>query len=159
MPRNRKGVTLFEIMTVVTLAAIMMVMALPRLTEGRRAAAMAAARVQVESYLTTARAIAVRNAGKTQLVKSGNTLMIQADTGTGWITVVKPLELEGGYVKIKPSVNTIAFDSRGLATGLSATGEKFYLKIESGYGEGLKDSVCITHLGGLLDRKCGSGGP
>ncbi len=161
MPRTpRTGVTLLEVMTVVTLAAIMMAMAFPRLSESRRAAQLATARAQVETYLSVARSIAVRNGGKTQLVRNGNKLTIEAETGTGWVTMVNPLKLGGGSdVGLTSTTTTIAFDGRGLATGLSATGEKFYLKIESGYGSDLQDSICVTRLGGVLDRGCGSAGP
>src|SRR3712207_6233559 len=147
MRRNRKGVTLFEVMTVMVLGALMLAMAVPRLRESRRSAMMAAARTQVESYVTTARAIAIRNGGKTQIVKTDNSLMIQADTGTGWITVVQPVAFGGGTVSVKPTANTIAFDARGLATGLNAAGEKFHLKDEFGSGSEKRDSVCITSLG------------
>lgn len=160
MPRNRQGVTLFEVMTVVTLAAIMIAMAVPRLADGRRAASMAAARTKVESYITVARAIAVRNGGRTQLVRNGHTLTIEADTGTGWVTMVKPLKFGGtADVGLTSTTNTIAFDGRGLATGLSATGEKFYLKMESGYGSNVTDSICVTPLGGILGRGCGAASP
>jgi len=159
MLRNRKGVTLFELMTVVVIAGVMMLVALPRMSESRKSAGMSSARTQVESYLATARAVAIRNGGKTQLVRYGNTLMIQADTGTGWVTVVRPVELGAKNISITPSVNAMAFDARGLATGLNATGEKFYIQIASGYGAGTKDSVCITRFGAVLDRKCGQPAP
>ena len=158
MLRSQKGVTLFEVMTVMVLGAILLAMAVPKVRESRRAAMMASARVQAESYVTTARAIAIRNGGKTQLVRSDNTMMIQADTGTGWITVVPAVPFDGGKISIKPSVNTIAFDARGLAVGLGAAGEKIYVKDESGSSE-KKDSVCITRLGALLGQGCGSAAP
>lgn len=160
MLRNRQGVTLFEVMTVMTLAVIVIAMAIPRLANGRRAAAMAAARTKVESYIAVARAIAVRNGGRTQLVRSGHTLTIEADTGTGWVTMVRPLKFGGSSdVGLNSTTNTIAFDGRGLATGLSATGEKFYLRIESGYGSHVTDSICVTRLGGILGRSCGATSP
>jgi prepilin-type N-terminal cleavage/methylation domain-containing protein len=158
MLRNRKGVTLFEIMTVIVLGAILLAVTVPSVQNARRAAMMESARAQAESYVTTARAIAIRNGGKTQLVKLDNTLMIQADTGTGWITVVQPVPFDGGKVSLKLSVNSIAFDARGLAVGLNDAGEKIYLKDESGSSE-RKDSVCITRLGGLLDKSCGAAAP
>jgi prepilin-type N-terminal cleavage/methylation domain-containing protein len=160
MLRNRKGVTLFEVMTVLGLAAILLAMAVPQMSNSRRAAHMASARTQVEAYLGTARAIAIRNGGKTQLVRSGNTLTIEADTGAGYVTMLKPLKVGAGTdVGLNVTATTIAFDARGLATGLNATGEKFYLTVSSGYGAGLKDSVCISRLGALLDRNCGSAAP
>jgi prepilin-type N-terminal cleavage/methylation domain-containing protein len=160
MLRNRKGVTLLEVMTVVTMGAIMMVFALPKMQSSRTAASMSSARTQVESYLAVARAIAVRNGGKTQLVRYGNTLMIRADTGTGWVTMGKPVELDAtANVTLDATASTISFDSRGLATGLNAAGEKFYFTVASGYGAGAKDSICVTRFGALLDKKCGAAPP
>jgi prepilin-type N-terminal cleavage/methylation domain-containing protein len=158
MLRNRKGVTLFEIMTVMVITAIVMVVAVPRVGSSRHAAAMAAARTQVESYLATTRAIATRNGGRTQLVRSGNTLTIQADTGTGYVTMVKPMQIDASSNITLGGTATapIAFDARGIASGLNASGEKFYLTVSSGYGAGMKDSVCITRFGAVLDRNCGA---
>ena len=159
MLRNRKGVTLYEIITVATLAAIMLAFAYPRMSEARRAAALASARTQVESYLALARTIAIRNGGKTQFVRNGNTLKIEADTGTGWVAVAKPITIDASAISLSGTASTIAFDSRGLATGLNAGGEKFYLTIVSAYGAGMKDSICVTRLGALLDRNCGAAAP
>jgi prepilin-type N-terminal cleavage/methylation domain-containing protein len=156
MLRNRKGVTLFEIMTVMTLAAILMAITFPHMKDTRRAASMQSARTQVESFLSIARSIAVRNGGKTRLVRTGGKLEIEADTGTGWVTVVRPVHFgEVSNVKLESTVSTIEYDSRGLATGLAASGEKFYITAASGYGAGTKDSICITRLGALLNRTCG----
>ena len=157
MARNRKGVTLFEIMTVIVLSAIMLTVAIPRITRSKRSASMQSARTQVESYISVARAIAVRNGGKTQLIRSGNMLYVQADTGTGWVTVVRPVELDqvsGVSLGTTITSNTIAFDARGMATNLSASGEKFYITSTT-YGTTLKDSICVTRFGALLDRNCG----
>jgi Tfp pilus assembly protein FimT len=164
MLRNHKGVTLFEIVTVTTLAAIMMVVALPKVAESRRAAAMASARLQVESYLAAARETAKRNGGKTQLVHSANTLTIQADTGTGWVTIGRPIQLDASSnialtsalaSTTAATTGTIAFDGRGIASGLNAGGAKFYFTIASGYGAGMQDSLCLTRFGAVLDKKCG----
>ena len=155
MVRNRKGVTLFEIMTVMVLAALVMAFAFPHMKDTRRAASMQSARTQVESYLSVARAVAIRNGGRTRLVQTGHKLEIQADTGTGWVTVVQPVKFnEVSNVHLDATVSTINYDSRGLATGLSATGEKFYLTAASGYGAGTKDSICVTRFGALLNRSC-----
>jgi prepilin-type N-terminal cleavage/methylation domain-containing protein len=156
MLRNRKGVTLLEIMTVVVMAAIMMAITFPHMKDTRRASSMQSAKTQVESYLAVARAVAVRNGGRTYLIRSGNTLQIMADTGTGLVLVVRPVQLDSvSNVLLGATRDTVVYDSRGLATNLSATGERFYITAASGYGAGTKDSVCVTRLGLVLDRKCG----
>jgi prepilin-type N-terminal cleavage/methylation domain-containing protein len=155
--RNRNGFTLFEIMTVIVLLGIMAALAIPRMSVSKRAASMQSARVQVESYISAARAIAIRNGGRTQLVQTGNTMYVVADTGTGWITVVKPTRFnQSSNVVVSATVGSILFDARGLATGLDAAGEKFYITGESVYGTTVKDSVCITRFGAPLDRSCGA---
>jgi prepilin-type N-terminal cleavage/methylation domain-containing protein len=155
--RNRNGFTLFEVMSVIVLLAIMAALAVPRMSLSKRAASMQSARVQVESYISAARAIAIRNGGRTQLVQTGNTIYVQADTGTGWIVVVKPTRFsQSTNVSVSATVGSILFDARGLATGLSAAGEKFYITGESVYGTTAKDSVCITRFGAPLDRNCGA---
>ena len=156
MLRNRKGVTLIEIMTVVFMATIMMAVAFPHLKDTRRAASMQSARVKVESYLALARAVAIRNGGRTRVVQNGNKLTIQADTGSGWFAVGQPLRFDdASNVKLDATVSEIVYDARGLATGLDAGGERFYLTPRSGFGAGTKDSVCVTRLGLVLDRNCG----
>jgi prepilin-type N-terminal cleavage/methylation domain-containing protein len=154
--RNRNGFTLFEIMTVVVMLAIMVAIALPRMSVAKRAASMESARAQVESYISAARAIAIRNGGRTQLVQTGNTMYVQADTGTGWITVVKATRFnQSTNVAVSATVGSILFDARGLATGLNAAGEKFYITGQSVYGTTVRDSICITRFGAPLDRRCG----
>ncbi len=155
--RNRKGFTLFEIMMVIVLLAIITAVAVPRMSVSKRAASMQSARVQVESYISAARAIAIRNGGRTQLVQAGNTISVLADTGTGWIIVVKPTKFnQSSDVTVSATVGSILFDARGLATGLNTAGEKFYITGESVYGTTARDSVCITRFGAPLDRSCGA---
>jgi prepilin-type N-terminal cleavage/methylation domain-containing protein len=155
--RNRRGFTLFEIMMVIVLLAIATALAIPRMSVSKRAASMQSARAQVESYISGARAIAIRNGGRTQLVQTGNTMYVLADTGTGWMTVMKPTRFnQSANVTVSATVGSIFFDARGLATGLSVSGEKFYITGQSVYGTTARDSICITRFGAPLDRNCGA---
>src|SRR5688572_16420728 len=157
MLRNRKGVTLIEIMTVVVMAIIMTAIAFPRLKETRRASSMQSARAQVESYLAVARSVAIRNGVRAFLIRNGNTIRIMADSANGTIvTVVRPIQLDSvSNVTLGATKDTIVYDSRGLAVNLSASGERFYITAASGLGAGTMDSICVTRLGLVLDRKCG----
>jgi type II secretory pathway pseudopilin PulG len=160
MMRNRKGVTLIEIMTVVMMVILVTAIAFPKLKETRRAASMLSARTQVESYLTVARSVAIRNGVRALLVRDGNTLKIIADSANTLVTVVRPIQFDVvSNVALSSSsgvaYDTIAYDNRGLATNLAAAGKKFYLTPASGLGAGIKDSICVTRLGLALDRNCG----
>ncbi len=159
MLRNRKGVTLIEIVTVLAMAVIMTAVAFPKLKETQRASSMQSARTQVESYLAVARSVAIRNGVRAFLVREGNTIRIMADSANGAIvTVVRPMQLDSvSQVALGATRDTIIYDSRGLAVNLSAGGEKFYVISTAVYSAGVKDSICVTRLGLVLDKKCGLG--
>jgi prepilin-type N-terminal cleavage/methylation domain-containing protein len=160
MLRNRKGVTLIEIMTVVVLVTIVMAVTFPAMKDTRRAASMQSARTQVESYLTVARSVAIRNGVRAFLIREGNTLRIMADSTNGLVTVVPPIQLDSlSHIVLSTlsgkDADTVIYDNRGLAVNLDGT-QKIYLTVASGYyGEGMRDSICVTRLGLVLDRKCG----
>ena len=160
MLRNRKGVTLIEIMTVVVMAIIMTAIAFPALKNTRRASSMQSAKAQVESYLSVARSVAIRNGVRAFLVRNGNTITILADSANGhFVTVVRPVQLDSvSNVLLSntagTSADTIIYDSRGIAVNLAGT-TTFYITAASGYGAGTKDSICVTRLGLVLDRGCG----
>jgi Tfp pilus assembly protein FimT len=159
MLRNRKGVTLIEIMTVVVMVIIMTAVAFPKLKDTRRAAAMQSARTQVESYLAVARSVAVRTGVRAFLIRDGNTMRIMADSINGLVTVVRPLQFdEVSNVLLSTSsgrsADTIIYDNRGMAVNLASAG-KIYITAATGYGAGTKDSICVTRLGLVLDKKCG----
>lgn len=160
MVRNRKGATLIEIMTAVGLAIIMTAIAFPKLKETRRAANMQSAKTQVESYLSVARSIAIRNGVRSFLIRDRNTIRIMADSANGLVAVVRPVSLDSLSNVLLTSASgrtadTIVYDSRGMAVNLVDM-QKFYITVASGYyGAGTKDSICVTRLGLVLDRNCG----
>jgi Tfp pilus assembly protein FimT len=160
MLRNRKGVTLIEIMTVVCMAAIVMAIVFPSMNNTRRASSMQSAKAQVQSYLAVARTVAIRNGGRAYLIRRDNTIRIMADSANGTIvTVVRPVDFDAvSKVTLGATKDTIIYDSRGIAVNLDGT-KKFYITAASGYGAGTKDSICVTRLGLALDRNCGLAAP
>lgn len=160
MLRNRKGVTIIEIMTVVTMAILMTAIAFPSLKNTRRASSMMSARAQVQSYLSVARAIAIRNGVRSILIREGHTIRILADSANTLVAVVRPIRLDSlSNVLLSTSsgrgADTIVYDNRGMAVNLDGT-QKIYLTVADGqYGAGMKDSICVTRLGLVLDRNCG----
>jgi prepilin-type N-terminal cleavage/methylation domain-containing protein len=164
MLRNRKGVTLLEIMTVVVMGAVVMAITVPSMKNAGRASSMSSAKSRVESSLAMARSVAIRNGVRSLLVRDGNSIKILADSvnSTGVVAneivmVVPTIRFEGFALSSSSgeTVDTLVYDSRGLATNLDASGIKFILTQTSGYGEGSSETVCITRLGLVLDRNCG----
>src|SRR5918999_5321737 len=94
MLRNRKGVTLIEIMTVVVMVILVTAVSFPKLKDTKRAASMQSARTQVESYLAVARSVAIRNGVRAFLIRDGNTVRIMADSTNGLVLVVRPIQLD-----------------------------------------------------------------
>jgi Tfp pilus assembly protein FimT len=164
MLRNRKGVTLIEIMSVVVLAIVITAIVFPHMKDTRRAASMQSARTQVESYLAIARSVAIRNGVRSFLIRDGNTIRIMADSVNGTIvTVVRPIHLDSvSNVVLRSSsgrtADTIVYDNRGLAVNLATT-HRVYITAAAGYGAGTTDSICVTRLGHVLDRNCGLAAP
>ena len=160
MVRNRKGFTIIEIMAVVVMIILVTAIAFPKLKETRRAASMQSARTQVESYLTVARSVAVRNGVRSVLIRNGNTFQILADSTNTLVTVVRPIKFDEVSQVTLSSDNpnppdTIFYDPRGLATNLAGM-RKFYITVKSGtYGAGVMDSVCVNRLGLVLNKNCG----
>jgi Tfp pilus assembly protein FimT len=159
MLRNRKGVTLIEIMTAVGLAIIMTAVAFPKLKETRRSANMQSAKTQVESYLSVARSVAIRNGVRSFLIRDGNTMRIMADSANGLVVVVRPMALDTISNVLLTSASggtadTIVYDNRGMAVNLAAM-QKFYITTKTGVGAGVADSICVTRLGLVMDRNCG----
>jgi hypothetical protein len=101
--------------------------------------------------------VAIRNGVRSFLIRDGNTIRIMADSANGAIvTVVRPIQLDSvSNVTLGGTKDTIIYDSRGLAVNLAAGGERFYITAASGLGAGTMDSICVTRLGLVLDRKCG----
>jgi Tfp pilus assembly protein FimT len=153
-PRNRRAVTLIEIVAAVVLAIVATAIVLPKLGHTRRASQVQSARTQVESYLSAARSVAIRTGVRAVLIRQGNTIRVMADSATGLVTVVRPIRIDSVLqVSLGATRDTIIYDSRGLATNLASSGERFY--ITSAVDPGVKDSICVTRLGLALDRKCG----
>jgi type II secretory pathway pseudopilin PulG len=160
MLRNRRGFTIIEIMTVVVMVILVTAITFPKLKETRRAASMQSARTQLESYVATARSVAVRNGVRAYLVRKNSQMRVMADSANTLVTVVRAIDFrEVSNVNLSSDAatdpDTIIFDARGIATNLTA-GRKFYITVATGqYGAGTVDSLCVTRFGMVLDRNCG----
>lgn len=151
--RSRSGFTLIETVVVLVIASIAMAISLPKFAGMRDRMSVRSAKQQLTSYLSTARAAAVRQSQTSQFHIVSSTI---------WTTVNQP---DGTNINVSKSVplNTargvtvtlggsspndlITFDSRGM----SSTGSsRVYVLTRNS----TKDSVCVSRLG-LIARTCG----
>ena len=154
--RSRRGFSLLELMAVIVLAAVIAMVSVPKVRAVQRGAGISSAKLQLRTYLATARATAVRRGGTARLVRTGNTVTVTVDSSATQAVVLRSFDFNKNYtVLLSGTVDSVVFGARGLATNLGASGEKFYIVADSiRVGRG-RDSVCITRLGLVLETGCG----
>ena len=100
----------------------------------------------------TAQAAAVRRGATAQFRRSGNSIYVTVSrTSTQLDTLLRPFPLDANQhvAFLTATSDSVLFNSRGTAQNLGISGAKFVM-----YREGIKDSVCVTKLGSILDRSC-----
>ena len=149
MRRSRSGFTLIELMMVIIIMGVVLAFALPKFNSLRNSGKLGAAKVHVMSSMTTARAAAIQNGRVARWSISGNSIGVTAANPTGtMVTIAAPIDFAAQYnVTLRATQNTVDFDSRGMASNLSAT-MKIYVVGST------TDSVCVTRLGVVLRNGC-----
>lgn len=145
--RAPSGFSLLELMIVITVAGLMMAIALPKMAPVRDGAGVRSARQVVQSYLATARQTAMRRGGTAQLIVSGNSVSVASVVNGVTTVVAPPVDVSDQYsTSITSSVASIQYNGRGLARLASPAKIKFARNSSS-------DSVCVTILG--MVGRCG----
>lgn len=142
---KRKGFTLIELMIVVVLVGILTIVTAP---SGRRIMvnnAVRSAKQEVAATLAVARASAIHNGRPTRFVKNGNIVHVRLEMGAQYDTVGVPLDMYEHRVTLQMSPDTIRFDPRGFAPGMS--GAYQVVRISRGTR---RDSVCVTRFGRII---------
>ena len=138
--RNRRGFSLAEILMCLVLVSLITKLSLPKIVYLRETNAVRAAKLQLASQITTARAAAIRRSQKASFLwESGEALAKVGPTGTENV-VSGRVRLASMRVSVTPQDN-IEFDSRGFATNLTA--RKVYRLSRNG----VKDSLCVSRVG------------
>lgn len=148
MRNQRSGFTLLEVMMVMVMAALIIAMAVPKFGQLRESGRMKAARTQVISTLSTARAAAIQNGRPARWIRINNQIIVQSTNNAGnYVTFMRPVDFETQYkVTLYSTSNLVNYDARGFATG--ANNFKVYIR-----GMTL-DSICVTNAGAVLLRGC-----
>lgn len=138
---------MIELLIVITVAGLVMAVALPKLAPVRDGAGVRSARQIAQAYLATARQTAMRRGGTAQLLVSGNTLSVTAVVNGVTTVVAPPVDVNDRYATtISSDIASIQYNSRGL-TRLGGPGKIKFIRNASA------DSVCITILG--MVGRCG----
>lgn len=120
--RLRRGMTMMELMIVITITSSLALLAAPRFTTLRERSALRSSRQQVESMVATARAAAIQKGRNATFYVQGQAIGVRAvvnDAGST-LNLVAPLRLDslhGVKLTLGGSADTaIVFSPRGYAT-------------------------------------------
>jgi prepilin-type N-terminal cleavage/methylation domain-containing protein len=149
--RGRSGITLIEMIIVLSVMGIMVGMGLPRFHGMIERAGVSSARDQVMSALQVARTTAVRRAANTTFNISGDEIWVTSDSSGTSVTIMPKMSMytqHSAKVTTSGKVDAIQFNMRGLASGVAG---RIFLTRGSKV-----DSVCVTVLGGTTRLACPS---
>jgi len=148
MRNQRSGFTLIEVLMVVVIAGLLIAMGVPKFAQLRESGRMKAAKTQLISTLTTARASAIQNGRPARWIRINNQVIVQTTNNAGnFTTFMSPIDFETNYkVQLTSTSSLVNYDARGFATG--ANNFKVYIRGVT------VDSVCITNAGAVLLRGC-----
>lgn len=143
---RRKGFTLIELVMVVAVVGILSIITLPKGRVIIHRNALRSAKQEVAAMLAVARASAMHNGRHTRFVRNGNVVHVRFRQGAQLDTVGAPVDVAGEYgVSLLMSPDSIRFDPRGFATGISGA----YQAIRVRRGT-LVDSVCVGKFGRIV---------
>lgn len=152
MKKSDAGVTLVEMVIVLTLIGIITAISLPKLANSTDVLAIRSARQEVASYISQARALAIQSGRVARFVRSGNSIQLTVTNVTGGTRLIASQNLGSGNgvtLAASPS-DTIAFDPRGvLQSGVSTSSPKIRVS-----RNGVQDSVCVVGWGKVSISQC-----
>jgi prepilin-type N-terminal cleavage/methylation domain-containing protein len=149
MSRSRFGYTLTEMLAVLVIFGVVTSLSIPRMHGISSRAGVSSARLQTAIYQTQAREAALQRGREARFVRTGNILKVTIDSAGTQVLLVPAHNLQSEHkVTVTSSRDTIKFDPRGFAIGTNAI-EKFVT-----VRDGLRDSVCVTKMGKVIQRGC-----
>lgn len=153
--RLRAGLTLAEMLFVISIVGIITAIALPRLGGIRDAAQMSSATTRFTRAVMAARQAAIQRGKRSHFKHDDSKVWVTLDTtGNASDSVIVTSELSltdlyGVEVTAPTGVATIEYDPRGIST--QPDKKVFHFKH---IGSGKQDSLCISRLGNTIREKC-----
>ena len=140
---------MIEMLVVMMIMGIVLAFGLPKFNELRNSGRVGAAKVQLGTGLTTARAAAIQNGRPARWSIAGDVVTVAAQNAAGnYENLRPPFNYHTEYaVTLRATVAEIVFDGRGMATGLGGT-QKLYVVGTT------TDSICVTALGVVMRNGC-----
>ena len=153
--RERRGMTLIEMLIVVVIVSMLALLSAPRFTALLQRSALRSARQQVEAMLATARASAIQKGRNATFWVSGQAVGVRVvinDAGT--TTDVVPRQrldsLYGVTLALAGSAPTsIVYTARGATSPRLASTAIFRFTAGT-----RKDSTCVAAVGHILGQAC-----
>jgi Tfp pilus assembly protein FimT len=146
--RVRRGISLGEILVVMVLMLLITKMSLPKIAAIREKNAVRAAKLQLASQISTARAAAIRRSQKSRFQYDGTTQRWIATAGPNGTENVVTGSMKPGTLNVVVSPSDgIEFDPRGMATNLTA--QRVYRVSRNN----VTDSICVSRVG-QVSRYC-----
>ena len=151
---RRPGFTLVEMLLVMILLGLISAIAYPRLKGPVAGLSVRSALQQTSEMLIVARTAAVQSGAETRFIRNGNVLRTVMDSSGTWITLgARDLyTLHGVTLTVSGTLpkDTIRFDARGIAIGLTASQTIKFTNSTA------IDSVCVTRVGKVTRGGCPS---
>lgn len=151
----RRGFSIIELMIVIAVISIIFFRIAPMISEIKARSALRAARQELSSTFSTARAAAMQKGRAATLTISStaaSVTVISSTTGNA-VTLVGPIRFDKTYGTLLTALNsaptTLQFDGRGLVTPASATISKYKISNSK-----WSDTVCVSGSGIVLPRGC-----
>jgi type II secretory pathway pseudopilin PulG len=149
--RHRRGVTMTELVVIMTIIGVMAAILLPKLRSNFAGNTRHAARREAISYLYRAQATAVQQSRRSWFIRTGNTLKVLVDSSGTKVQPGATLDLGATFgATLVATADTIPFDPRGFAV-LGGTTPKLTLTIGTST---VADTVCVTGLSRIATTGC-----
>ncbi len=146
----RSGLTIFELLVVLTLIGAVAAIALPRLGRSLEGSGVRSAKQEIAAALANARAVAIQNGAPTTFERSGNSIRVTLQLPSGATQTIMPARdmyaLHGVTIA---GLETMRYNPRGNAYGLG--GEMAVIRFRRGEK---RDSLCLMGRGKVMTSGC-----
>lgn len=152
MRAKRSGFSLLELLIVIIVMGMLSMFAYPRLRGSTTGLSVRSARQQTTEMLVIARAAAVQNGSEARFIRAGNLIRVLVDSNGTFVTLsARDLYTEHGVTVAVGGAaprDTVRFDPRGLAIGLSGAATITFTNAT------VTDSICVSKFGKVARTGC-----